>query len=145
MILTLIRLFTLVYLLVIAGVVVSAGSGWFPQIFAWVQKGATDKWMHFLLIGVLTLLVNLSIRCKVIRVGNVSIQLGTLAILICTTMEEFSQLFIARRSFDWYDMMCNGSGALTFGILAWVIAGILGLRQRGSDDERDQSIDSNSN
>jgi len=101
--------------------------------------------MHFLLIGVLTLLVDLSVRCKTIRFGSLSIQLGTLAILICTTVEEFSQLFIARRSFDWYDMMCNGAGALTFGVLAWLIARFLGIRQRESVDERDQSIASNSN
>ena len=123
-----VRIATTVYALLITGVVVSAGNGWYREIFAWVHKGATDKWMHFLLVGCLSLLINLSLRCKVMTVSKFSIQFGTLFLLVLTTLEEFSQNFIARRDFDWFDLLCNLAGVITFGLIAWYVGRLLGLR-----------------
>jgi VanZ family protein len=71
-----------------------------------------DKVAHFLLIATLTLLVNNLLWRKMWRIYRWSIHAGTLLIAILVFAEEVTQLFIASRQFDWYDLSADFFGIL---------------------------------
>lgn len=117
----LIRLITVLYAVALTGVVVGAGSGWFPDAFAWVQANASDKVLHFVLVGTMALLLNLSFNLKSIDPKTRWLQWGSIIMLALATAEEFSQLFFARRHFEWIDLACNYAGIILIGSLAFLI------------------------
>lgn len=77
-----------------------------------------DKMMHFLLIGTITLLVNLSLRLRIVKMFGIKILLGTVVIFCLTTLEECSQMFLPNRSFDLLDMSANILGIIVFSLFA---------------------------
>lgn len=77
-----------------------------------------DKIGHFVLMGTLVLLVNLSLHCKKVRIGNFSIQKGLLIVTPIVMLEEFSQIFIASRQFSMGDIVADVLGLLFFSYLS---------------------------
>lgn len=77
-----------------------------------------DKLSHFLLFGMLTFLVNISLPHKKIRF----IPLGSLLVFIFSILEEASQFFIETRNFDLVDLTSNFLGIWFFTILStkWI-------------------------
>ena len=78
-----------------------------------------DKAGHFILYGILTLLINLSLFRSFPSLPRMRIILSTgvvLAILI--GLEEFSQQFFAKRSFDLVDLAFSYLGVIFFSWLA---------------------------
>lgn len=69
-----------------------------------------DKIGHFVLIGGLTLLINLAVNCHRISVGRLKFLTASLVIVVLITLEEFSQLFVASRHFDLGDLAANYLG-----------------------------------
>ncbi len=63
--------------------------------------------------------------------SNYWIPLGTLALLVLATVEEFSQMFFIHRTFDLLDLVCNISRILLLGWLALPMANWLGLQSSG--------------
>lgn len=114
----LIRLITVLYAAALTGVVVAAGNGWFPDAFSWVQANASDKLLHFILVGTMALLLNLSVNLRSITPELRWLQWGSIMMLTLATAEEFSQLLFARRNFDWTDLACNYAGIILIGSLA---------------------------
>ena len=104
--------------LVILGIIVLANLGMLG-IFGslnWIPFG--DKIGHFVLYGILTLLIDLALnrslptprrRLLIIRIGLI------LALLI--GLEEYSQQFFAKRSFDLVDLAFSYLGVIFF---SWV-------------------------
>lgn len=76
-----------------------------------------DKWGHFLLFGILTLLLNLAFQYKKKGVLGQSIYLGALVVSIFAILEELSQGFIPTRSLDGFDLLADGLG---IGLFSWV-------------------------
>lgn len=113
-----IRTFTVLYALFITAIVICASNGWFPSTFALVQAYASDKMLHFALVGTMAFLLNLSLNCVPIRPRSRWLQWGTTIMLVVATAEEFSQLFVAKRTFDWIDLSCNYLGIMVLGSLA---------------------------
>ncbi len=72
-----------------------------------------DKIMHGLLYGVMAFLLNYSLRFKSIK----NIQLGTIIVLVFSTIEEFSQIFIASRTFNIGDLIANFIGIFLFSMI----------------------------
>jgi VanZ family protein len=117
-----IKIITAIYIFFIAGIVVIANikstqyllkfSGGIPYF---------DKIAHFLLMGGFSFLVNLVLRVKTFSIRRWRYLLGTLIVLIIVTIEEFSQIFIAGRAFDWGDLLADYLGIFLFGELARII------------------------
>ena len=91
-----------------------------PSIFFRVinQVPYGDKLSHFLLVGLLTLLVNLSFRNRQISIGSRAWLLGSLLVLVLVTLEELSQSLIPSREMDPLDLWANYLGVFVFGHLA---------------------------
>lgn len=113
-----IRVITVFYALIIFGIVVCASNGWFPNAFELVQNYLSDKALHFLLVGVLALLLNLSLNLASMSSRIIWLQWGTVSLLALATVEEFSQLWFANRTFDLLDLSCNYLGIVVLGSLA---------------------------
>lgn len=74
-----------------------------------------DKLGHFFLIGLLTLVLNLAVRCHAWIRG---LPTASVVVAVLITAEEFSQLTQVTRSFDWGDMSANFAGILGFSWIA---------------------------
>lgn len=72
-----------------------------------------DKSLHFLMMTVLSFLFNASFRGRQAKIGGMSILLGSLLAGGIITLEEFSQVFIPSRNFEFLDMVCNYAGVFT--------------------------------
>jgi VanZ family protein len=84
-----------------------------------------DKWGHFILMGLLSFFINLLLNASSWQIYQFSILKGNTLVLTGVTLEEFSQQFIATRSFDLIDLLFDFLGILAFGYLAkWYLARI---------------------
>ncbi|HYO92569.1 MAG TPA: VanZ family protein [Pyrinomonadaceae bacterium] len=109
----------IVYALFLALLVFLADQRQYQFIFRVVRRTPyADKVGHFLLMGILSLLVNLALSCRKTRVGKVSFLTGSLIVAIVVTLEEFSHIFVRYRSFDLIDLLFDYAGIILFGLLA---------------------------
>ena len=110
---------TLAYLVAILVLIVAADRGTLPRWVSLIRRiPMGDKVAHFGLYGMLALLFNLCLQSKTIVAGGVRCLLGSLVILVFTTLEESTQLFFQKRTFDLIDLCANLSGILILGRLA---------------------------
>ena len=77
-----------------------------------------DKVGHFVLMGLFSLLINLALSCKKIKVGRLFLLAGSLIVAFVVTLEEFSQIFVRYRTFDLTDLLSDYIGIFLFGQLA---------------------------
>ena len=120
-----IKYLTVAFIVFLIGVVIVANLGWGPIVFqflAYIPGG--DKTGHFVLMGLLSLFVNLSMRAKRVTVAGLSLLQGSLIVALIVTAEEFSQLLLKHRGFSLIDLSCDYLGIIAFGVLAdhWVRA-----------------------
>ena len=64
-----------------------------------------DKIGHFILFGVLALLLNIALRFRQIRIQIREFHLGSVIVFAFAVAEEFSQLAFSSRTFDVIDML----------------------------------------
>ena len=84
-----------------------------------------DKICHALLYGMMALFLNYGLGFRSYAVsgrGDTSLQLGSLIVLTFAAIEEFSQYFIASRTFDLWDLGADivGVGLFTFASLSYI-------------------------
>ena len=84
-----------------------------------------DKICHALLYGIMALFLNYGLgfrSCTMSRRGHLDLQLGSIIVLTFATLEEFSQYFIASRTFDLWDLGADivGVGLFTFASLSYI-------------------------
>ena len=97
--------------MVVMGAILVASFRWPDPLFAWIDRyPGIDKAGHFLLIGGLALALNWGLQGRRVRLGQLALQLGGVVIAAVTTVEEFSQLWISTRAFDWGDLAANYAG-----------------------------------
>ncbi len=77
-----------------------------------------DKLGHFWLMGTLSLLLNLALRARTVRIGPVTVLLGSLIVAVVVTAEEFTQIFLPGRTFDLIDLGADYLGIFLAGRLA---------------------------
>lgn len=80
----------------------------FFQLIDYIPMG--DKLAHVVLIGTLAFLMNLMLGGKTFAVRGVQILLGSCIVFGFITIEEFTQMYIPTRNFDWMDLMANYIG-----------------------------------
>ena len=121
-----IRKITIGYIIFILIIVVIADQGDYLAILKdWVDKiPYGDKGGHLILMGLLSLAVNLSFQCTQWRLGQRTFLKGSVIVIILVTLEEISQLFISNRTFDWGDLLSDYLGIWVFGQLAWYLNSI---------------------
>jgi VanZ family protein len=66
-----------------------------------------DKFAHSIIFGVFCLILISSLRFRCFSVHRISIYHGFLLLLIFVVIEEFSQIFLETRSFDYLDLMAD--------------------------------------
>lgn len=112
------KILAVVYVLIIAALVVLAdfyGTNYFSFIRR-IPYG--DKLGHFFLMGMLSFVVNLALQTRKLVVWKFEFLLGSLLVGLIVTIEEFSQMFIGGRAFDWFDLVADFSGIIVFGEIA---------------------------
>lgn len=77
-----------------------------------------DKTGHFVLFGMLSLLVNVVLQSSRLRLGRLSLLKGSVLVAAFAIAEEISQLFFRSRTFDWLDLSAGVVGIWLFGRLA---------------------------
>jgi len=98
---------------------ISATMEWGLQWFQLVRRLPWgDKVAHFVLMGGMSLLLNLSLRARQVRLPYASVLLGSLVLYVLVTIEEFAQMLLPSRSFDLADLASNYLGIYLFGLLA---------------------------
>lgn len=105
---------TVLYVVAIVAIIVAANSGVLPVRFLRHIPGG-DKTGHFVLMGMLTFLVNLSVAGLGWRLTVPQVCLG---LWIVIGLEELSQLGFSHRNFDLADLAADTLGVFFFGILA---------------------------
>ncbi|WNC68881.1 VanZ family protein [Thalassotalea nanhaiensis] len=76
-----------------------------------------DKIGHFCMYGSLTLFANYAFKFRYFTANKMN-QYGTVLVLLFSTTEEFSQIFIATRTFSFADMAANFTGITLFTLLS---------------------------
>jgi hypothetical protein len=114
-----VKILTVCYTLILAGIIFIANRRSTAYILGFVGTiPFGDKIGHFFLMGILSFLVNLILEAREIVFGKIRYLLGSLIVAVIVTIEEFSQLFIRGRSFDWSDLVADFLGILVFGEFA---------------------------
>jgi hypothetical protein len=102
--------FALVLSFVVA-IIAVADSGIARPFFDWINRHmGGDKVGHFILLGGLAFTFNRALGGRCARMGPLFIQVGGLLIGLAITCEEFSQIWIPGRTFDWGDLAANYAG-----------------------------------
>ena len=119
--------FTGAWLLFISAVVFCADRDWLTPAFRFITAHpGSDKVGHFVLIGGMAFLLNLSLDLREVRwLGRGWLLGGVLVGAVCT-LEEISQIWMSSRTFDLLDLAGDYAGIVFFGWLAKVVA-----RRRG--------------
>ena len=77
-----------------------------------------DKTGHFVLFGLLSLLLNVVLQSSSLRLGRLVLSKGSLVVSVFAIAEEISQLFFRSRTFDLMDLGAGLAGIWIFGRLA---------------------------
>ena len=111
-----IRLLTIFFAAFILIVVILANVGLLYEVFPFIKSvPGQDKTGHFILMGIMAFLANLSLRGRWVECYRVRLYLGSLIVLICVVAEESSQLLMATRGFDIGDLAADLLGILILG------------------------------
>ena len=111
------------YFIFIVWIIIIADTGISNDILA-LSKTLSygDKIGHFLLMGNLALLTNLSLNHRMVNLAKITLPLGSILIFMLVLAEEFSQIFISRRTFDLLDLAADFSGITFFSFVGvfWI-------------------------
>ncbi len=77
-----------------------------------------DKVGHVVFYGTLAFFANYLLHPRALRLANRTVQYGTLILFILITIEEFSQAFVASRTFDLIDLACSYLGLFAGAVAA---------------------------
>ncbi len=86
----------------------------FFDLVNWIPFG--DKIGHFFLFGILTLVVNITLKFKEIKLW-MQLPLGSVIVSALVLLEELSQTFFPNRTLDISDLIADGLGIICFTIL----------------------------
>ena len=80
-----------------------------------------DKIAHFLLVGVLAVVLNMAMNAATVRLGPVVLLRGNLILYLLATAEELSNALQPYRSLSLTDMVFNWLGIFAFGWIAVIL------------------------
>ena len=104
------------FLVFISGVIYAADRHLARGFFEWVQSlPHGDKAGHFVLMGTLAFLLNRALAAREVPPG---LQLGGVIVGVFVVTEEYSQLWLPWRTFDYGDLVADFMGIALAGWLA---------------------------
>jgi VanZ family protein len=107
------RLVTLIYFLFIAWAVIATDRGTLPEPLMIIYKyPGLDKLAHFVLLGLMTYLLNLSLANRRIYLFSRPVLLGSAIMFVLALLDEFSQIFISTRTSTLGDLASSTLGIL---------------------------------
>ena len=125
---------TILFILLLLAIVVAADRGIMPAFVAVLYDfPGGDKVGHFVLMGLLSLLVNLSVLSGPGRRTLRRAVVASLVVAGVVTLEEISQKLFPGRTSSWADLVSSLAGIGVFGALAWFFA----ERKKGSSPSSD--------
>jgi VanZ family protein len=96
--------FAILFILFMILMILLAGAGRMPEpVKALYRFPNGDRLGHFILFGLLTFLVNMAFP-RQLQIARTEVFYGSLIICSLAVLEEFSQLFIPLRTFDFTDL-----------------------------------------
>ncbi|MGD0004821.1 MAG: VanZ family protein [Anaerolineaceae bacterium] len=111
---------TIVFILLLMAIVFAADSRRLPVFVADLYSFPNgDKVGHFVLMGLLSLLVNLTVLSGPGRRTPRRAVTASLVVAGMVALEEFSQRFFPSRNSSWADLAASLAGIVVFGALAW--------------------------
>ena len=113
---------TVVYVLILGAIILLVNWGVGQPLVGWaaVVPGG-DKTVHFLLLGLLSFMVNMTLRARRVHIGPLPLLEGTLLVGAAATLEELSQLLLQWRDFSLLDLLADYLGIFLAGRLALLI------------------------
>lgn len=109
---------TIVYIFILAGIIFLADRNSTQYLLDFVGNVPhADKIGHFVLSGIFSLLLNLTLKCRKVY----GVLFGNLIVLTVVVIEEFSQKFVRGRTFDWSDLIFDLAGIVVFGKIAQIV------------------------
>lgn len=129
---TLVRLLAVLLALFLFALIYIADSNLFISLWGWFYNVRyLDKITHFVLFGLLAMLISLGFPTRRVRLPLLHPQISTLVLAAVTALEELSQAFIPGRHADPRDLISGWLGILLFGELgAWLRQWYLARRIR---------------
>lgn len=110
--------FTFLFVLFIVLIIVLADMGKLGSLFI-MRLPYADKAGHFILYGILALLINLSLfRSLPLRSRKWAAVISGLTLSLLIGLEEFSQQYFANRTFSLSDLSASYLGVIVFSWLA---------------------------
>lgn len=100
------------YILTLVALVAAADLGRLPAAVFLLRLPGGDKLGHFVLMGVLSLLVHLAWDRR--RPEGRARWAVSLVLLLLVVLEEVSQLWLGNRHFEWLDVIADAAGILVF-------------------------------
>lgn len=118
------RLLAFVVAGVLVAIILAADLGLARGLFAAANRlPGADTAGHFLLLGMLSFIMNIAFPS--VRVKPLPFHKTSLVLAIIITIEEFTQLFLANRTFSLIDLSANYAGIWLFGELGVFLRGKL--------------------
>ena len=103
----------------LVAIVVLANMGVTGRVLGFIYEFPLgDKIGHLLLMGIFSLLLNLSLGGRLLRLPYGALPLGSALALALVTLEELTQVFNIYRTFSLADLAFDYAGILLFGWLA---------------------------
>lgn len=84
-----------------------------------------DKIGHFLVYGIMALLLNYSLRFARVSILRTMVYTGSVVVLSFAIIEEFTQLAFESRTFDYADMAADIAGIAVFSLLSLLAEGMI--------------------
>lgn len=110
---------TYIFIVLLILIVIAANMGLGPSFFSFVYLlPGGDKAGHFILMGLLSFLINSVMRASRVQVFSFDLLKGSLIVMAIVTIEELSQIFLQYRGFSIFDLFFDYTGIIVFGQFA---------------------------
>jgi len=112
----------LIFSIFILAVIVAADTGILPYAIRDLYGFPNgDKVGHFVLFGLLSLILNLTFLSRPHADSRRLILTVSLVLFLLVGLEEWSQSLFALRTMDFFDLLAGYAGIASFAFLAWLI------------------------
>jgi len=92
--------------------------GWFGSLFHFIGKiPGGDQTGHFCLMGFFGFMACWLFGGRFLKFWKLKVPWGSVVVVILVTIEEFSQILIANRSFDLADLAADFAGITLFSLI----------------------------